>query len=104
MPTTHSTKASRPTSSSEARRTGLIVGLVVGILALLLLAYYLINRRRKQGVKAGTRVGSPTARVKRDQDLEVGIIQEPVPVYQKEPKEDERRLAIGRAVDGERRG
>jgi hypothetical protein len=101
MPTTHSTKASRPTSSSEARRTGLIVGLVVGILALLLLAYYLINRRRKQGVKAGTR---PTARVKRDQDLEVGIIQEPVPVYQKEPKEDERRLAIGRAVDGERRG
>jgi len=57
----------------------------------------------KRGVKVGTRIGS-AQRTKEDKDLEVGVIQEPLPVYQKELKEDETRLAMGegeRGSDGE---
>jgi len=46
----------------------------------------------------GTRLGS-AKRTKEDKDLEVGVIQEPLPVYRKELKEDEKRLAVG---EGER--
>lgn len=93
--TSTSTTRQRPTSSPEATRTGIIVGVIVGVLALFIIAYILINRRRKQGVKAGTKIGAHVPRVKQDKDLEVGVIQEPVPVYRKELRGDERRLAVG---------
>lgn len=90
-----SRKSPRPTSSRSATRTGIIVGVIVGVLALLIIAYILIARRRRQGVKAGTKIGVQLARTKQDKDLEVGVIQEPVPVYQKELRQDEKRLAMG---------
>lgn len=53
----------------------------------------------QRGIKAGTRVGSGASstggRKKIEhKELEVGIIQEPLPVYQKEPTEDDRRVAV----------
>jgi hypothetical protein len=61
----------------------------------------------QRNVKAGTRIESRASgafgrKSTDDKELEVGVIQEPLPVYHKEPMEDERRLA-GTAEEETRR-
>jgi hypothetical protein len=74
-------------------RTGIIVSVVVGTFALLILAYVLVKRRMNRNVKAGVVMGKKsyiedTSRGKDDEGLEVGIVEEELPVYVREEKED----------------
>ncbi|KAH7071407.1 hypothetical protein BKA63DRAFT_568542 [Paraphoma chrysanthemicola] len=101
MPSTRPRPSDGPSHkmSAESVRTGIIVGVVIGVLALLILAYVLYSRRRNRGVKVGTMTGSRQskfceARGREEKELEIGVIQEPLPVYQKEPLKDETRLAM----------
>lgn len=91
-------------------RTAIIVGVVIGVLAMLALVNILWNRWMKRSAKAGTQTGSRSSAVDseanntsqvEDKQLEIGVVQEAPPVYKKEPMEDERRLAI--AESDERR-
>lgn len=83
----------------ERVRTGIIVSVVVGTLAILIIGYVLLKRHMNRGVKAGTIQGRPSYGDDRritmvDKELEVGFIQEPLPVYAKDPREDEKRMAL----------
>jgi hypothetical protein len=96
MPTTRPRPSdqSLPKLSAESIRTGIVVSAVVGVLATIITAYVIMKQRLKRGVKAGTRIDrlrnvGDVRREKEDRDLEVGIIREPLPVYQKEQMEIE---------------
>jgi hypothetical protein len=93
MPSTHLTSPSRstPSATRERVRTGIIVSVVVGTLAILILAYVLVKRRMNRGIKAGMLVGKKSyveeeagRRGKDDVGLEIGIVEEPLPVYVKD--------------------
>lgn len=102
MPATHSEASDhpwrRPTNNST--HAAIIVGVLIGVLGLVAMSLFLWDRRRRWGVKEGFRVkpqstmirsGSPLWQGKLSQ-LEVGVVREPLPVYQKEPSEGERRI------------
>jgi hypothetical protein len=93
MPSTHLTSPSHstPSATRERVRTGIIVSVVVGTLAILILAYVLVKRRMNRGIKAGMLVGKKSyveeeagRRGKDDVGLEIGIVEEPLPVYVKD--------------------
>ncbi|KAH7413628.1 hypothetical protein DE146DRAFT_749832 [Phaeosphaeria sp. MPI-PUGE-AT-0046c] len=70
----------------ERIRSGIIVSVVVGTLATLILAYVVLRWRRNRGIKAGSVEGRHANGRRREdeKDLEVGVIQEPVPAYTKD--------------------
>lgn len=82
--------------SKESIRTAIIVSSVIGVLAILALTCLYWSRRIKRSAKAGMRIENSSLAVSGavDKHLEVGVIQEPLPVYKKEPMKDERRLDI----------
>jgi H+/gluconate symporter-like permease len=101
MPSTRPNRTQKPTH--ESIRTAIIVGLIIGVIGLLILAYLSYQRRLRRNVKEGTRPGTIAhmaqlrgERGERDVEkgLEVGVVQEPLPVYRKEPMEDEKRLEM----------
>ncbi|KAL5117462.1 hypothetical protein ACEQ8H_004627 [Pleosporales sp. CAS-2024a] len=82
----------------ERMRTGIIVSIVIGTIAILILVFVLLKRRRNRGIKQGKiRRRSIDAQDPRriivDKDLEIGIVSEPLPVYAKEAKENESVIA-----------
>lgn len=113
MPSTRPRPSDRPYNkmSKESVRTAIIVGVIVGVLSIICFVIFLWTRRMKQNAKAGTRNKEssgghlePNQPLQRqDKDLEIGVIQEPLPVYQTEPMEDERRLAMTAMSSAERR-
>ncbi|KAF2022744.1 hypothetical protein EK21DRAFT_119441 [Setomelanomma holmii] len=107
MPSTRPRPFDRPSrgTSAESIRTGIIVSVVVGALAVIVLANILWSRRAQRGVMRGMNVGArhnvnqePSGT--QDKELEIGIIVEPLPVYRKEPPNDEVKLAMTAANDG----
>jgi hypothetical protein len=101
MPSTRPNRTQTPTH--ESIRTAIIVILIIGVLGLLILAYLSHQRRLRRNVKEGTRPGTiahlaQLGAERREGDvekgLEVGVVQEPLPVYQKEPMKDEKRLEM----------
>jgi Mg2+/citrate symporter len=92
MPSTRPYPSNRPNlkMTAENVRTGIIVSVVAGVVAIVLLAYVVLKRRMNRGVKIGTRINSrcnvrDAGNGKIDGDLEVGVIREPLPVYRQEP-------------------
>jgi hypothetical protein len=105
LPTMPSTRPHSPNKPSrESIRTAIIVGVTISVLGLLILTYLFYQRRLRRGVKAGAKIGSREGilvlggRERRENDvekgLETGVIQEPLPVYHREPMRDERRLEM----------
>ncbi|KAF1848016.1 uncharacterized protein K460DRAFT_67051 [Cucurbitaria berberidis CBS 394.84] len=100
----------QPKMTKENVRTAIIVSVIIGTLAVIVLTLFIWSRRIRRSAKAGTSTSShiegqdvtyrPLQR--HDKELEVGVIQEPLPVYHREPMEDERRLAIAARSSGER--
>jgi hypothetical protein len=90
----------------ERIRTGIIVSVVVGTLAILILGYVLLKRRINRGIKEGKirpRCDDEDPRVMMvDKELETGIVQEPLPIYAKDPRDDEKTMAT--AERGDHRG
>jgi hypothetical protein len=99
MPSTHrQSDALTSNMTPERVRTGIIVSVIVGTLALVILGYVVVKRRMNRGVKAGSRSsaggGEANGGGKDDGGLEVGIVQEALPVYVKEMRDDEKRMAM----------
>jgi hypothetical protein len=102
MPSTRSKTPNKP--SSENIRTAIIVGVIISLFGLLILTYLFYQQRLRRGVKAGAKIGSRESVLvhggsgRRGNDgekgLETGVIQEPLPMYQREPMKDERRLEM----------
>lgn len=93
MPATQpqpSSRAWRQTASSN-KHTNVIVGVLIGVLGIVAITLFLWDQRRKRGVKKGFRMkiastGGPTQMPswqKQDLGLEIGVIHEPLPVYQR---------------------
>lgn len=86
--------------SAESTRTAIIVSVVIGVFATIALVGLLWSRRIRRSARVGSRIGSQGRGAdlgyqRRDyKDMETGVIQEPLPVYQKARPEDERRLVI----------
>jgi hypothetical protein len=104
MPSTHLTSQphSTPSATRERVRTGIIVSVVVGTLAVLILAYVLVKRRMNRGIRAGMVVGKKSyseeeagRRAKGDAGLETGVVEEPLPVYMKNESGREEDLRHG---------
>jgi hypothetical protein len=107
MPSTRPQPTQTPTK--ESIRTAIIVGLIISLLGVIVLTYVLHQRRLRRNVKAGTVVGTPkvgrleegirTRRMIPDEGkgLEVGVVQEPLPVYTRNIEGGERTLEIGLA-------
>ncbi|KAG9193194.1 hypothetical protein G6011_03229 [Alternaria panax] len=105
MPSTRPRPTQEPTK--ESTRTAIIVGLIIGLLGIMVLASVLYQRRLRRGAKAGAMVGEwevgrqeGGGRTRRrgnleEKNLEVGVIQEPLPVYTKEAAGGEKRLEMG---------
>jgi hypothetical protein len=101
MPATHPQPANRPhrptTSSTYA---AIVVGVIIGVLGIVAILLFLWDRRRKHGVKKGFKINSQievprsTSLFRGDKEsrLEIGVIHEPLPVYQTEAMADEKRL------------
>jgi hypothetical protein len=102
MPASQPQPANRPhRSTSNSTHAAIIVGVLIGVLAIVAMVLFLWDRRRRQGVKKGfgpkSRIATPHPRNRVEEEkewsqLEVGIIHEPLPVYQKEPGGDQRRI------------
>lgn len=106
MPATHPRPSDqpRPKASAESKRTAIIAGVFIGTLAILVLVGLLWRRRINQGAKAGTRIrmqmqSTELQRQRVDKDIEMGVIHEPLPVYQKELIEVERSLVMAKHLD-----
>lgn len=75
---------------------------MLGIVAIVL---FLWDRQRKYGVKKGFKIKSQLAgpgsrsisAEDKDSQLEIGVIHEPLPVYQKETRADEKQQELGTA-------
>ena len=104
MPSTRPRPSREPTK--ESIRTAVIVGLVIGLLGFIVLSSLLYQRRLRRNIKAGTiigkwgverqeRGGKTTWKADVEKGLEVGIIQEPLPVYAKEAVRGEKQLEMG---------
>ncbi|CAO2647415.1 Nn.00g083370.m01.CDS01 [Neocucurbitaria sp. VM-36] len=93
-----STRPNRPLPkpSQERTRTAIIVSVVIGTLAVLALILFLRSRRMRRSAKAGTAIETTSAswdlQQRQDKEMEVGVVQEPLPVYRREVGEDERWL------------
>jgi hypothetical protein len=99
MPSTHRASDSATSGMTPERvRTGIIVSVIISTLSLMILGYVLLKRWINRGVRAGTVMGrmecggEAGGRGKIDGGLEVGVVQEPLPVYMREAKDD-----VGRA-------
>jgi hypothetical protein len=105
MPATLSRPSNQPTPriSREGIRTAIIVCVVIGLLAIAILCWIVLNRRRNRGVKSGMKLQDPHIDDGREKDLslETGVVHEPLPVYQKERLSGETTLVT--ASDAERR-
>lgn len=113
MPSTRPRPSDRPghKMSKESMRTAIIVGVIIGVLSIICLVIFLWSRRIKRNAKMGTRSNESSAvhygidqvLQRQDKGLEIGVIQEPLPVYHTEPMQDERRLAMTAISGWERR-
>lgn len=94
MQPTHSHSPGRPQyqPTNSSTHTAIIVGVIIGALGILAIILFVWDRRQKQGVKRGFRTKSPSTIIRsggrfnreKDQELETGIIHEPLPVYQRD--------------------
>ncbi|KAF1918771.1 hypothetical protein BDU57DRAFT_120005 [Ampelomyces quisqualis] len=95
MPATRSRHRHDTSMTPERIRTGVIVSVVVGVLAMVVVGYVFVKRRQNGRVKVGCIDGRDGWRKEGggDGDLEVGIVKDAAPVYAKELREGERRVA-----------
>jgi hypothetical protein len=101
MPSTRPQPTQKPTK--ESIRTAIVVGLIIGLLGIIVLTSLLYQRGLRRSTKADTFIGrSEIGRGKSEQcarrrsdvekGFEVGVIQEPLPVYTKEIERGEMGL------------
>jgi len=87
----------QPASSST--HAAIIVGVIIGALGILSIALFIWDRRKKRGVKKGFRTEhlstmpqtGERSYQEKDLALEIGIIHEPLPIYQRASSADQGR-------------
>lgn len=105
MPASRPSPSSRPANGhrSSSTNAAIIVGVIIGVLGFGSLVLFVWDRRRRYGVKQGRVVKSSAGRAtlserracEKDPGLEIGVVHDALPVYQKELTADKNRVLGG---------